>query len=453
MEPHGREQARMDPCVELLFGRGTKKVRLPEFVTPTVIRKPKMPVRYDCEKAVRSALSADGSSGNASSGGSANRVSLVEVAKNANSACLAICDITRPVPNHLFLRPAIEILLDAGIDHKAITVLVATGLHRPNEGEELRELVGDDWVFDHVRVVNHFATSDDDHLDLGITPTRRVPVKIDRRFVQADLRIATGLVEPHFMAGYSGGRKVVAPGLAHADTIRTFHNHAFMSDPAAANCNLDGNPLHEEQLEIIRMIGGAYAINTVIDEERNLSFINFGEITTSHREAVKFVQRYCRAPVPHEFEIVVTSGAGYPLDQTYYQSVKGMVGAIDILKLGGDLFIVSECAEGLGSDAYRRAQQQLVSLGEEAFLQVLQRQRKADIDQWQSQMQTKASSKARIHLLSTLPRESFPLTGVNMYDDVNEFERSIASAALGKQHIAVIPEGPYVIPYVSDATE
>ena len=132
-----------------------------------------------------------------------------------------------------------------------------------------------------VRVENHFARDDADHVDLGRTRTRGTPVKIDRRFVEADLRIATGLVEPHFMAGWSGGRKVVAPGVAHHETIRTFHSARFMEDPLAVQCNLVGNPLHEEQLEIVRMLGDVYALNTVIDEDRDLVYV---DLRRDHRE-------------------------------------------------------------------------------------------------------------------------------------------------------------------------
>ena len=209
--------------------------------------------------------------------------------RGRKSACILICDITRPVPNHLFLRPLIEGLIAAGVPRERITVLVATGLHRPNEGAELAEVVGDPWVFETVRVENHFARDDAAHVDFGVTSGRRTPVKLDRRFVEADLRIATGLVEPHFMAGYSGGRKVIAPGIAHADTIRTFHSARFMEDPAAIQCNLAGNPLHEEQLEIVRMLGEVYALNTVIDDDRDLVHVNFGEVIASHLAAVAFV--------------------------------------------------------------------------------------------------------------------------------------------------------------------
>ena len=287
------------PIAEILYGRGTLRVDLPSDADVTVVRKPAMPLIDDPQQVVADALVHGVAT-----------PSLADFARGKNSACIAICDITRPVPNQLFLRPIIETLISAGISAKAITVIVATGLHRPNEGDELLELVGDPWVLERVRVVNHFARNDDDHVTLGATATRGTVVRLDRRFVEADVRIATGLVEPHFMAGYSGGRKVIAPGLAHAETITTFHSARFMANPAARNCNFDGNPLHEEQMEIVRMLGGALAVNTVIDERRKLSFVNFGEILTSHAEAVAFVRDYCEVPVAQKFSTVLTRRRG-----------------------------------------------------------------------------------------------------------------------------------------------
>ena len=213
--------------VSLLYGRGELPVSLPDDVDITVIRKPTMPLLDRPIEAVQEALR--------HAVGWDDHRGLESIACGAGSACIAICDITRPVPNHLFLRPMIQTLIAAGVPASEITVLVATGLHRPNLGDELAELIGDPWVLETVNVVNHNALCDAEHVDLGKTNTRGTPVKIDRRFVEADVRIATGLVEPHFMAGWSGGRKVIAPGLAHADTIRTFHNHDFMADPASTN--------------------------------------------------------------------------------------------------------------------------------------------------------------------------------------------------------------------------
>src|SRR5262245_52083713 len=250
---------------------------------------------------------------------------LRDLARGKRSACILICDITRPVPNGLFLRPLVRALLDAGVPRRGITVLVATGLHRANEGAELAEVIGDPWVQETVAVANHDATVDRDHVLIGRTPGRGTVVRLDRRLVEADVKIATGLVEPHFMAGWSGGRKVIAPGVAHAETITTFHNAAFMGHPNTENCVLDGNPLHEEQLAIVEMIGGALALNTVIDDHRRLAFVNFGEVVASHMAAVDFARRYTEVPIERRFRTVVTSAAGYPLDKTYYQTVKGMV--------------------------------------------------------------------------------------------------------------------------------
>ena len=301
-----------------------------------------------------------------------------------------------------------------------------------------------------MQVVNHFARNDEDHVDLGPT-SRGTPVKLDRRFVEADLRIATGLVEPHFMAGYSGGRKVIAPGVAHKDTITTFHSARFMGDPRAANCVLDGNPLHEEQLEIMKKLGHALALNTVIDEHRRLSFVNFGEVVQSHLAAVEFIRLYAEVPVERRFATVVTSAAGYPLDKTYYQTVKGMVAPISILEPGGDLLIVSECAEGMGSKEYVEAQRRLMGLGPEGFLADISAKRFADIDEWQTQMQLKSTRIGSVHLYSEkLGPDLMGLTGVNKMDSVPQAIRESVRRS-GDKRVAVIPEGPYVVPTYAPA--
>jgi nickel-dependent lactate racemase len=429
--------ARSPDTVDILYGRTGLRVRLPRGATPTVIAKRPLPKLPDPRAAVRAAL--------------ANPVDAPAydaLVRGRRSACILICDITRPVPNGLFLRPLIEGLLDAGMPRDNIRVLVATGLHRPNEGEELAEVVGDPWVQDTVRVENHFARDDAMHVDLGLTRTRATPVKLDRRFVEADLRIATGLVEPHFMAGYSGGRKVIAPGVAHADTIRTFHSARFMEDPAAKECVLDRNPLHEEQLEIVRRLGEVYALNTVIDEDRDLVHVNFGEAIASHLRAVDFVEQSTRVPVGGRFRTIVTSAAGHPLDKTYYQTVKGMVTPLDILEPGGTLIVASSCSEGFGSAEFKQAQARLCALGPEAFLATLVGKRFADIDEWQTEMQLKPMRAGRVQLYTTgLDADERRLTGVETVESVEQ-ALDDALARAGHRAFAVIPEGPYVVPVV-----
>ena len=422
--------------IPLLYGKSSLEVTLPAGCVPTIVRKRPMPALDNPAVAIADSL--------ASPVGSPP---LRIAARGARKACILICDITRPVPNGLFLQPLIRELLEAGVPATGITVLVATGLHRPNEDDELQELVGDPWVMNTVSVVNHFARDDDSHVHLGST-SRGTVVRLDRRLVEADIRIATGLVEPHFMAGWSGGRKVIAPGVAHAETITTFHNAAFMAHPLATNCVLDGNPLHEEQLSIIEMLGGALSLNTVIDEERRLAFINFGEIVTSHLAAVAFVRKYAEVPVERKFHTVVTSAAGYPLDKTYYQTVKGMVGPLGILVPGGNLIIASACSEGMGSPHYVEAQRRLIKMGEAGFLADIERKSHADIDEWQTQMQLRTTRVGQVYLYSgELSQADGALTGVSRIDSI---ETAIAASISqhSDPHVAFVPEGPYVVPTV-----
>jgi lactate racemase len=422
--------------IDLDYGQGTLSVTLPPGAVPTVIRKGETPILADAQAAVSRALLEP-----------VGCPPLGELAKGRRSACIVICDITRPVPNGLFLRPMIETLMREGVAAQSITVLIATGLHRPNEGEELAELIGDPWVLQNVAVVNHDARDRAEHVHLGTTGGRGVPVSLDKRFVDADLRVVTGLVEPHFMAGYSGGRKVIAPGVAHEDTIRTFHNAKFMGHPAARQCNLEGNPLHEEQLAIADMVGEVYCLNTVLDERRNVTFVNFGALQASHLQAVEAVRESSLVPVGRRFSTILSSAAGYPLDLTYYQTVKGMVTPMDIMADGARMIIASDCSEGLGSPDYRASQARLVASSPAAFMAQIEAKSLADVDEWQTQMQLKPMRNATIGLytegLSPVDRG---LTGV---EDVSDITGAIAAsiAASGDPAVAVIPEGPYVVPY------
>jgi nickel-dependent lactate racemase len=249
------------------------------------------------------------------------------------------------------------------------------------------------------------------------------------------------------MAGWSGGRKVIAPGVAHHETIRTFHSARFMEDPLAVQCNLIGNPLHEEQLEIVRQLGDLYGLNTVVDDDRDLAYVNFGEIVASHAAAVEFVNGAIRVPARRRFKTVVTSSAGYPLDKTYYQTIKGMVTPMDILAPGGTLIIASECSEGFGSNEFRAAQRRLIELGPDKFLATLTAKSLADVDEWQTEMQLKPMRVGRISLYTSgLSDEERALTGVEAIANLDEtIARSIARAE--DPCVAVIPEGPYVVPY------
>jgi nickel-dependent lactate racemase len=426
----------MPGAIQILYGRGTLPVVLPDGCRATVIEKPPMPHLRNPSEVLERALESP-SSGD----------SLSALARKAKSACILICDITRPVPNGLILPPVIRTLLNGGIPASRICVLVATGLHRPNLGAELRELVGSDWVLKTVRVENHDAYDLAAHRDLGQTASG-TPVKLDRRLVEADLKIVTGLVEPHFMAGYSGGRKVIAPGVAHASTIGTFHSTRFMEDPDVCNCNFDGNTLHAEQVEIVRGLGPVYAVNICLDAERRPAFLNFGEVFASHAEAVDFMRPFAEISVAEPYRCVVASGAGYPLDKTYYQTVKGIVGALGIMEAGGSLLIASECSEGFGSKDFRDAQSLLVRQGIKGFLAETRQRSIAKVDEWQTVKLIEAIRNHRVHLFAAgLNDADKSLTGVVCHSTWREAIEAVVEES-GATEVAVIPEGPYVIPFV-----
>lgn len=426
--------------VTMKYGKTGLNIDFPEDWTIVRIEKKDMPLLENPQQSLQQTLSHP-----------VGAPPLEDSAQNASSACILICDITRPVPNGTILPVLLRRLIAAGIQPHLITILVATGLHRPNQGTELLELVGDPWVLDTVKVENHFARNDKDHVDLGNTADG-LPILLDRRFVDADLKIVTGLVEPHFMAGFSAGPKVIMPGIAHQDAIRRFHTARYLENPQAANCVLEGNPLHEIQQEIMQKLSKVTAVNTVIDEHRRIAFINYGEIWKSHLEAVKFLKPFVEIPLTQKFATVVTSAGGYPLDKNYYQTVKGMVGAVNILKPKGNLVIVSECSEGMGSKEYIQAQKRLQHTGPQKFLQGLITKKVAEVDEWQTEMQLKPMRLGTIHLFSkVLPDKQQAITGVRQVTSLSETLHTCVRLQDDKQ-VAVIPDGPYTIPVYSGET-
>jgi nickel-dependent lactate racemase len=426
--------------VLLRYGTAGLELEFPDAWDVTVLAKKRMALLADPRQAIAAALDAP-------AGALVGALPLSQAAAGCRTACILVCDITRPVPNGMILRPVIERLLGAGMHPAAITVLVATGLHRPNEGAELAAVIGDSWVFSHSSVVNHFARRDEDHAHLGVT-SQGIPIRLDRRLVEADIRVAVGLVEPHFMAGWSGGRKLVVPGVAHADTITAFHAARMLAHPRATACKLSGNPLHEAQREALGMLGKALAVSVVIDESRQLAFVSFGGIEESLAAAVAYAEPYARVRVPHAFPVVLASAAGAPLDATYYQTVKGICAGAAILESGGDLFVASECAEGLGSPEFRASQHRLRELGREGFRAEAAGRARADIDEWQTFMLLKALDRGTVHLHAPrLGPEDQALTGALPAADLPAALRAAVQRAEGRR-LAVIPEGPYMAPWL-----
>ena len=371
---------------------------------------------------------------------------LSEVARGRKSACILICDITRPVPNSILLPPILETIEAAGVPRDQILILIATGLHRPNEGAELVELVGPE-IARNYRVENHHGKVLDEHTYLGTTD-RGVPVWIDSRYVSADLKITTGLIEPHLMAGYSGGRKLICPGIAALETVKVWHGPDFLEHPMADCGFLDGNPVHEENTRIGWLAGCDFIVNVTLDKDRQITSVVAGHMEHAFRAGVKFIEKVVKAEVTEECDVVVTSSAGYPLDTTFYQAVKGLIGCLPIVKQGGTIIIAASLSEGIGSPEFQRLFKENDSLP--GFVKRILGKDYFVMDQWQLEELAKVCRKAKVKIVSDgLP----PETLAQLFVEPAASVESAVAASLAEYgplaKVAVIPKGPYVMPVVA----
>ncbi|MGL4552864.1 MAG: nickel-dependent lactate racemase, partial [Gemmataceae bacterium] len=330
-----------------------------------------------------------------------------------------------------------------------ITILVATGLHRPNEGDELVELVGE-YIARTYNCVNHFGKDLESHTYLGTTEMG-VPAWIDSRYVNAELKITTGLIEPHLMAGYSGGRKLICPGIAALETVRVWHGPRFLEHPKADCGSVEGNPVHEENTRIALMAGCDFIVNVCIDGARQITWVGAGDMIEAWEEGVRFVAGVVKAPVPEPVDVVVTSCAGYPLDTTWYQAVKGLTGVLGIVKEGGTIILAASLSEGLGSHEFQK------SLGESRYMRRhpdgklvdSPRPDHCEMDEWQLCMLSKVLDKARVKVFSGgLPADVLRRCGVEPVPSVEEAVAASLAEYGPAARVAVVPKGPYVLPVV-----
>jgi lactate racemase len=420
--------------VTLDYGRTGMRVDLPDarLIGPLSIR-PAQPLA-DPESAIAAALAQP-----------IGTRPLADLAYGRHNACVLVCDITRPVPNRLILPPLLRILEEQGIARQEILLLIATGLHRPNQGTELEEMLGSDIVSNY-RIENHHGKILEEHDYLGET-ANGVPVYLDRRYLQADLKISTGLIEPHLMAGYSGGRKVICPGIAALETVKVWHGPRFLEHPKADCGILEGNPVHEENTRIALMAGCDFIVNVCIDGERRITWVGAGDMIKAWQEGVRFVEQVVRVPVREPVDIVVTSCAGYPLDTTWYQAIKGLTGALPIVKQGGTIIMAASLSDGLGSREFQHLVAENPDLA--VFKQRILGKDYFVMDQWQLEELAKVLDRCRVKIVSD-GLDEMTLRRCHV-EPAASVESAVAQclADYGPQaSIAVIPKGPYVLPYV-----
>ncbi len=371
---------------------------------------------------------------------------LAELARGRRNACVVVSDITRPVPNEIILRPLLGTLAAAGIARENILLLVATGLHRPSTPAELVEMLGPE-IAGTYRVEDHHGTRLEEHAWLGHSP-RGVPIWIDRRYVEADLKITTGLIEPHLMAGYSGGRKLICPGLAALETVKVWHGPEFLEHPRAECGVLEGNPVHEENTWIARHVGCDFIVNAVIDAQRRPLRFVAGDMEAAFLEGVAFVREVVRDTAPREADVVVTSSAGYPLDTTFYQAVKGLVGALPVVKQGGTIVLAASLSEGIGSPEFQRLFTENPDLP--TFVERILGKDYFVMDQWQLEELAKVRRKARVTVVSDgLPAEVLSTLFVDSAPTVEQAVANCLREYGPSAEITVIPKGPYVLAQVA----
>jgi nickel-dependent lactate racemase len=371
---------------------------------------------------------------------------LAELARGRRSAAIAVCDITRPAPNRLTLPPLLERLHRAGIPRERITLLIATGLHRPATPAELDEILGPEIAASYP-LVNHNARRQEDHVFLG-TVSRGTPVWIDRRYVEADLHITLGFIEQHLMAGFSGARKLIAPGLAGQETIRHLHSPRFMRDRRAVEGSIEGNPLHQELLEIAQMAGHDFIVDVVLGQARRICAVFAGSPREAHAAGVAFVRDKTTAWLPEPVEAAVTTAAGYPLDLTFYQAVKGVTAATHIVRPGGVILVLAACDEGAGAAEFSRLLMESVSA--ETFLKEIA-EKPVTIDQWQLEKLALAASSHRLWFYTPgLPQEYHPKVWGRIFPTAAQALEALAAETGVGSPVAVTPEGPYVFARVRE---
>ena len=420
--------------IKLDYGRTGLWVDLPDHCQGPLQIKPAQPLENP-EKAIADAIAKP-----------IGTRPLAELAQGKMSACIVICDITRPVPNKLILPPLLQTLESSGIPREKICILIATGLHRPNEGAELEEMVGAG-IMQNYRIENHFGKRLEEHLYLGESP-RGVPMWIDRRYMEADLKITTGLIEPHLMAGYSGGRKVICPGIVALETVKVWHGPSFLENPNADCGILDGNPVHEENTYIAKKAGCDFIVNVCLDGDRKVTWAGAGDMVVAWMEGVLFCEQIVKARLPMPVDVVVTSSAGYPLDTTWYQAVKGLTGALPIVKKGGTIILAASLSEGIGSPEFQHLIRDNPDL--DVFIQRIMGKDYFVMDQWQLEELAKVLRQCKVKVVSDgLSPESLRQCHVQHAPTV---EAAVAESLqeYGPQaSLAVIPKGPYVMPVVA----
>jgi len=369
---------------------------------------------------------------------------LRDLASRGGRVAISVCDITRAQPR----REMLQALFDEmpGVRPSDVTILIATGTHRGNTPAELEAMLGAD-IVGRYRVINHDSRDEASLVHVGETTTG-VSVYLNRLWLDADLRITTGFVEPHFFAGFSGGPKMIAPGLAGLQTTLTLHDARRIGHPMATWGVTEGNPIHDDVREIARMTGVHFALDVTLNRAQ-ITGVFAGELFAEHRAACAAAKRDVMRRVDSPFDVVLTTNAGYPLDQNLYQAVKGMSAAAKVVKRHGTIVCAAECRDGLPAHGSYGAVLASRSSPRE-LLAMITAPGYSMPDQWQVQIQAQVQSKASVLVKSGgLDDAQVRAAHFEPIDDVGAAVRDALASAGPRATLCVLPQGPQTIPYLA----
>ncbi|MBI5342385.1 MAG: nickel-dependent lactate racemase [Deltaproteobacteria bacterium] len=367
---------------------------------------------------------------------------LEALARGRKSACIVVSDVTRPVPNPVLLPPILKTLESSGIPRERILILIATGMHRPTSQDEIARLVSPE-IARSCRVIDHFSKRREEMAEVGKIGGR-VPALVNRHYVEAELKILTGFIEPHMWAGFSGGRKAILPGISSIDTVQYMHGPEMVAHPGCEYGRLDGNPFHEAGLEVLAMTGADFIVNVTLNTSKEITGVFSGHPVDAHLEGCRFLARHCVKELDAPLDFIVTTNAGAPLDCNLYQTVKGITGAAPAVKEGGDILIASRCAEGAGNPEYREILESVDS--PEAFLGRLMRKEFFIPDQWCAQETYQVMTRRNVWLYSEgIPPEELLRYHFRPAGDVASCVRLLLETHGPEARWAVVPDGPMLI--------
>ena len=422
----------MYPPIHLSYGRKGLKIRLP--IEAEVIVPKNIPGLPDEAAGIRQSLCSPIGS-----------LPLAELVSQGQKVVITHSDITRATPNDRILPVILEELENAGISRHNISLLNALGTHRQQSEAELRSMLGNQ-VFEKYRCLQHNAFDDSLLVSLGTTSFGN-PVRINRYFLEADIRILTGFIEPHFFAGFSGGPKGVLPALAGAESVLSNHNQAMISHPNATWGITEGNPIWGEMREAALMTHPTFLLNVTLNSEKAITKVFAGNMLEAHAEGCAFVGKTSLVPVSKPFDIVITTNSGYPLDQNLYQSIKGLSAAARVVRKGGAIILAAACEDGL-PDHGRYASLLAEAGSPQKILEMLAQPGFSQPDQWQVQIQAQIQQKAEVFVYSDgLTDEQIRRA---LFQPCHNIAHTVGQLAerYGSK-VCVLPDGPLTIPFLN----